>query len=123
MADFNEILTWAAVGALGLVAYKTYRLATVQTPTPSPSHPLATKHERFISAKEARNFANGSKQPILYYEHIFGNSYMIHTGHFKYYVNTPDIEEYVRKRYYLKSADVPDTAHVPRVVDQANFKS
>jgi len=122
MADFNELLSWAAVGAVGLVAYKAYRLASAKVPVVDPAHPLATKHERLITAKEARNFANGSKQPILFYEHIFGNSYMIHNGHSKYFVNTTDIEEYVRKRYYMKSEDVPATAYVPPVVHESNFK-
>lgn len=123
MANVGDLLTWAAAGAVGLVAYKTWKLSQAEVPITSPAAPLATRHERFISAKEARNFANGSRQPILFYEHIFGNSYMIHTGHYKYFINTPDIEEYVRKRYYMKSQDVPDTAFVPSVVDRSNFEA
>jgi hypothetical protein len=123
MADVSTLVSWGAAAAVGLVAYKTYRLANLEAPVTSPNAKLATKHERLISAKDARNFANGGKQPILFYEHIFGNSYMIHTGHYKYFINTADIEEYVRKRYYLKSEDVPASAVVPPVVAQVNFKA
>jgi hypothetical protein len=112
----------AAAAVVGLVAYKAYHLSQLE-PVTATHHALATKHERLISAKEARNFSNGAKQPILYYEHLFGNSYMIHTGHYKYFVNTTDIEEYVRKRYYLKSQDVPASAVVPPVVYETNYKS
>lgn len=122
MADLSSLLTWGAAAAVGLVAYKTYKLSRLEPAVTAPNARLATKHERFISAKEARNFANGGKQPILFHEHIFGNSHMIHTGHYKYIVNTADIEEYVRKRYYLKSEDVPASATVPPVVHETNFK-
>jgi hypothetical protein len=117
------MLAYVAAAAVGLAAYKAYRLTQLEPMETSPSHSLATRHERLISAKEARNFSNGGRQPILYYEHIFGNSYMIHTGHYKYFVNTADIEEYVRKRFYLKSEDVPASAVVPAVVHETNFKA
>lgn len=122
MADLSTLLAWGAAAAVGLVGYKTYKLSQLEPPVTAPNARLATRHERLISAKEARNFANGGKQPILFYEHIFGNSYMIHTGHYKYFINTQDIEEYVRKRYYLKSEDVPASATVPPVVHESNFK-
>ena len=123
MATMSTLLAWGAASVVGLTAYKAYKLSKLEPPVTAPNAKLATRHERFISAKEARNFANGSKQPILYYEHIFGNSYMIHTGHYKYFINTRDIDEYVRKRFYLKSQDVPASAVVPDVVHESNFKA
>lgn len=109
MSTYDTLVQYGSYAALGYIGYKLFSLVKAQKPSESEH---VTGHTRWIPARSAGVYANGSKRPIRDVKQVGPISYVVtDDANFKYTINTHNIGAYLRDRHYQAPSFTKGSLH------------